>query len=121
MKIYRNKNTFYAVENGEYVHRKIMNASSGQIIDHINHNGLDNRPGNLRFVTNGQNRQRSLCRPQGKYPFHGITFQAGKWRARIWHKNIFYHLGCFNTPIEAAKSYDRAAKEKFGEYCKTNF
>jgi hypothetical protein len=38
-----------------FVHRIIMAAQPGQIIDHIDGNGLNNRRENLRFVTHGDN------------------------------------------------------------------
>lgn len=41
------------------MHRLIMGFPDGLFIDHINHNGLDNRKENLRIVTSGQN-QRNL-------------------------------------------------------------
>ncbi|MDD5135165.1 MAG: HNH endonuclease, partial [Phycisphaerae bacterium] len=34
-----------------YMHREIMNPPKGMLIDHINHDGLDNRRANLRFAT----------------------------------------------------------------------
>lgn len=37
------------------MHRLIMNAKKGDYIDHINHDGLDNRENNLRICTNRQN------------------------------------------------------------------
>lgn len=121
MRIHKNRNTFYASENGEYVHRAIMNAQPGQIVDHINHNGLDNRPENLRFVTRGQNRQRSQCKPQGESGYFGVSRQKRGWKAVIWHDNKHYYLGYFHSPEDAARAYDKAAMEKFGPYCKTNF
>ena len=121
MKIYKNKNTFYAAEGAEYIHRKVMKANPGQIVDHINHNGLDNRSENLRFVTVGQNRQRSTCKPQGKVGYYGVSFISNRYRAAIWHNNTCHYLGRYLTAIEAAKAYDVAAMKFFGEHCKTNF
>ena len=33
------------------MHRHIMNAKKGDVVDHINHNRLDNRKSNLRVVS----------------------------------------------------------------------
>ncbi len=38
-----------------YMHRIIMDPSSDMVIDHINHNGLDNQRHNLRICTHTEN------------------------------------------------------------------
>lgn len=54
-------NTYYVVThnhiNGSvmYLHRFLMDAPKGHVIDHINHNGLDNRRKNIRIVTQSKN------------------------------------------------------------------
>lgn len=39
------------------LHRWVMGAKNGQELDHVNHNKLDCRKANLRFVTRSQNNQ----------------------------------------------------------------
>jgi len=55
---------FYALRTGKdnkgrqrnvRMHREILGEPKGKIIDHINHNGLDNRRANIRVVTRQQN------------------------------------------------------------------
>lgn len=98
------------------MHRLIMGAKEGQVVDHIDGNSLNNRRGNLRFCTpaeNAQSRSRNARRP-GKAK--GAYFRRGSFYARIGPT----HLGVFATEIEAANAYDVAAKERFGEFAKLN-
>lgn len=37
------------------MHRDIMNPPAGLVIDHMDHNGLNNQRGNLRIVTHSEN------------------------------------------------------------------
>lgn len=45
----------------------------------------------------------------------------GKFTASIRRAGKSCHLGCFSTAKEAAKAYDRAARETFGKFAKLNF
>jgi hypothetical protein len=59
------RTTFYAQKvliNGGVIriirmHREIMQAPKGKTIDHINHNGFDNRKANLRVATVAENKR----------------------------------------------------------------
>ena len=100
-------------------HRHICD---GFVIDHINHNGLDNRKANLRLATFAQNARNSRMR-RNRSGYKGVCFanDRGKYRAVIWHDNTRIHLGYFNSPISAALEYDRAAKKYHGEFAVLNF
>ena len=96
-------------------------------IDHINRDGLDNRRCNLRLVTNSQNQQNSKKRrAYGGKPtssqFKGVCFHSGHktWGASFRKDNKSYHIGYFNTEIEAAKAYNKFAKENFGKFARLN-
>jgi hypothetical protein len=126
--------TFYAVAGIQVspqeiklvrMHRLIMNAPDGVLVDHRNSLSLDNRKANLRFATHSQN----ICnRPKKKLnnvssKFIGVSFNKhmGKWSAKICCQYKQIWLGYFNSQIDAARAYDVAAKKYHGEFACLNF
>jgi len=106
-----------------YLHRVIMNLDKSSLrVDHINGNGLDNRKANLRLATQAQNCQNCIGR-KGTSRYKGVSFDksTGKWVAQIQVNKRKQHLGSFVDEIDAARRYDKAAVECFGEFAKTNF
>lgn len=131
---YKAKNTYYAGRN-EYkkvvpnrkqiiipMHRDILGLKTGdgKYTDHINHCGLDNREYNIRICTNQQNCQnQKISNHTSKYK--GVSWHKQKWQAQICYSRKCIYLGLFNNEIEAAKIYDKKAKELFGEFANCNF
>jgi len=108
--------------NKLYMHRQILRISHGEITDHINQKSLDNRRCNLRVVTtaqNGMNRSNSRNHSSCYKGVHLETW-TGRWRAQIKAGNKNIRLGRFDSEIEAARAYDRAALEHFGEFASLN-
>lgn len=104
------------------MHRQIMNAQKGQIIDHRDGNGLNNCKTNLRFCTNSQNLQNSHSYNNGKLHYKGIhKTDYNTWKARIRLNGKLINIGTFKYEIEAAQAYDKKAKELFGEFAYPNF
>lgn len=91
------------------VHRAIMKAQKGQIIDHVNHNKMDNRRCNLRVVNHAQstwNRRRN-----------GFTVLGdGKYRAQIKVDGKVIHIGIYATEDEARSAYQEAHRKHRGEF-----
>ncbi len=105
------------------MHRQIMNAPAGLVVDHIDGNGLNNRKSNLRVCTQGQNSLNSRPRRNCSSRYKGVSFYK---RDKIWQAQIFYNfrtinIGRFDDEVEAALAYDRKAEELFGEFAYLNF
>ena len=106
-----------------YMHRQIMSCPQGLDIDHKNHDTLNNQRLNLRVCTRNQNCQNRDKRENCASIYKGVSRnnRTEKWNARIILNGKKKHLGYFDNEIEAAKAYDEAAKELFGEYARLNF
>ena len=106
-----------------YIHRVIMEVIDSKIhVDHRNQNTLDNRRENLRLTDkfgNARNRAPNKRRKHTRYK--GVTLRGKRWEAKIKIKGEVVNLGRFETDIEAALAYDRAARELFGEFAYLNF
>jgi len=100
------------------MHRLILQAQTGQEVDHINGDKLDNRKSNLRFVTRTQNLQNRAWRLKGVSRKSEKTRGPRRWVARINVDGKTKFLGDFYTPEEAEQAYLNAAKEHFGEYAR---
>ena len=105
-----------------FLHRTILNPSKEKVIDHIDHNGLNNRRENLRICTVTQN-VANKRKGKGSSNFKGVSWHKRDqmWIATIHQKRKQLHLGYFNDELEAAKAYDKAAKDLWGEFAKLNF
>lgn len=97
------------------VHRLILGAKPGELVDHINGDTLDNRKVNLRVTSHAVNMQNTRKRANASSSHKGVDFQKkyGLWRARLYIEGKQHNLGAFLTEIEAAKAYN-AALEKYG-------
>jgi hypothetical protein len=101
------------------VHNVVLDAL---YVDHINGDGLDNRRSNLRYASPTQNSQNRRPSSRNKSGFKGISPKCGRWQAQLQlpgGRNV--HIGTFDTPEEAARAYDTAARKHFGEFAWLNF
>jgi len=124
------RNLFYAMTKGYIdgkhknikMHQLIMGAKHGQIVDHINHDGLDNRRANLRFCTHAENCRNSYAR-KGYSKYKGVSFYKNtqKWSASIMLEGKSKYIGSFFLEEDAARAYDEVAKKYFGEFARLNF
>lgn len=119
--IYRRDGYAVAVYKRQTIllHRYVMRAEKGQIVDHINGDRLDCRKANLR-ITDYHGNSRN-AKPHGESQYRGVARDRKKWKARIYANGRREHLGVFDSEEEAARAYDKRAMELFGEYARLNF
>jgi HNH endonuclease len=104
------------------LHREVLGASPGQMVDHINHNGLDNRRSNIRFCTPSGNMANRRLHTNNTSGLKGVSYSRSsrKWTAMIAVNGHQRCLGLFESVEEAARVYDAAAIQAFGQFALTN-
>lgn len=117
--------TFYAVTymgNRKIVRMHWLIMGRGEsMVDHINGDGLDNRKKNLRLCNWLNNCHNKKVFKNNTTGFKGITKRwNGKYQAQIVINYKKITIGTYLTPEDAARAYDAAAIEHYGEYAKTN-
>jgi hypothetical protein len=101
------------------MHRQLLGAAPGTMVDHRNHNGLDNRRANLRLCTRAENARNRIKR-LGRSRFKGVVWNVNAWQASITRDGKVFNLGRFAHEDEAAAAYDLAARELHGEFALAN-
>jgi len=105
-----------------YMHRVIMQTPDGMQTDHINGNGLDNRRENMRSCNCAQNQYNQQKQKRATSSrFKGVSWDGRKYRAYIKVAGECISLGRFASEVQAALTYDEAARRYFGEFAYTNF
>lgn len=127
----RGRNTWYAYtvirRDGKRLaprmHQVIMNSQRGEIVDHRDRDGLNNRRSNLRKCTTAQNICNGCNRKNNTSGFHGVSWDKSRqrWSAAIKYSRRMTHLGRHATAEAAARAYDAAARQYHGEFARLNF
>lgn len=128
-KVLKTESGHYAVRStGErgrrtiYMHRFILDAHVDSQIDHRDGDGLNNQRSNLRIGTKALNMRNRGPQKNNTSGFKGVWMHhGGKWVAEIRVDGKKYLLGHYENPVDAARAYDAAATEHFGEFAWLNF
>lgn len=101
------------------MHRLIMGAPAGVVVDHINGNCLDNRRSNLRLCRQKMNIGARRNNKNNTSGYRGVNLHSGGYgyAARVGGK----YIGHFKDIVEAARARDEAAIEIYGEFAVLNF
>lgn len=109
-------NTYNNVSLG--IHRLIMDCPKEMVVDHINHNRIDNRKVNLRICTVQQNNFNLLTKSTNTSGHTGVSWSKSvqKWHCYIGVNGERINLGCFDDINEAIKVRKEAGIKYFGEF-----
>ncbi|MBU3186553.1 HNH endonuclease [Clostridium estertheticum] len=100
-----------------FMHRRVMNAKKGELVDHIDHNKADNRKENLRIVTNSQNGMNTIISSNNTSGTKGVRWHKKRehWIARIEVDNKEHQKEFINK--KDAIAYRKLLEIKYhGEY-----
>lgn len=97
-----------------FLHRFITDAPKGMVVDHINHDTLDNRDENLRIISHCENLQnRKGAQSDSRTGIRGVGWLKSKnrWRARIKINGKSIFIGSFSDIGEAEAAVKEARKK----------
>lgn len=89
-RIATSRKTKYAITHANIskMHRLILNTTKKEVVDHINHNGLDNRKSNLRNVNISTNNRNATIRKDNSSGIQGVHLTRGVlWTAKWYDEN----------------------------------
>lgn len=93
------------------------------LVDHKDGNGLNNQRQNLRPATQAENLRNARKRTtRASSQYKGVSWMARRqvWVAMIWDIGKNRYLGSFQDEADAARAYNLAARDAFGEFAYLN-
>ena len=126
----QNKNNPYCQNRSSgktvYLHRFIVGAKYGQVVDHINKNSLDCRKSNLRICTPAENSaNRRKANGPTKYgktsKYYGVSFcrTRQKYVSAFRYRSVRYSR-YFSNEVDAALQFNEWANKHHGDYANLN-
>lgn len=116
--------TIMQMHRGLAVRMGILEPGSKLEVDHVNHDGLDNRRLNLRVVNvSGQRTNTEKYRGAYSSIYKGVCWDcsAGKWKVYCNIDGKQVTICRCDDELEAAMVYDDFARISYGENACTNF
>lgn len=102
------------------LHRVIMGLERGdrRVVDHLNHNTLDNTTKNLEIKTHQENLMNTIVYKNNSSGTTGVYWNKKdkRWRAFIRYNNKLIHLGNFKEKDDAIKARKTAEVKYFSEH-----
>jgi cytochrome c biogenesis protein ResB len=98
------------------MHRQIAKAMENQMVDHSNHDTVDNRRANLRICDDSQNNWNTRVSKNNKLSVKGVCIYRGSYRATLVCRGKRVLDRQFKTLEEAKQARDTAAHIHHGEF-----
>lgn len=116
------KNADWIGASSTLLHRFILKAKKGKIIDHIDGNGLNNCRSNLRLCTHKENSRNTSSRKGSTSKYLGVSLNRrnNKWLCQIQVDGKNKFLGYFIEEWIAAHQYNVFSKHFFGDFARLN-
>lgn len=105
-----------------WMHREIIDAQKGKVVNHIDFNGLNNQKKNLQLCTCRENNRwrRKMRGCTSRYKGVSWSTKDNVWVSIIHVDDTVYYLGGFKKEEDAAIAYNRAAIRYFGDFAFLN-
>jgi AP2 domain/HNH endonuclease len=106
------------------LHRFILGVTDPKIhVDHVDGDGLNCTDENIRLATPEQNKHNQGKQKNNTSGYKGVSWhkQDKKWVCYLYSKGKHLFLGLYDDPEEAARAYDKKAKELQGAFARLNF
>ena len=117
--LYARRTIYTPTKLNLYLHNFIIPPLEGMTNDHRDRNGLNCQKENLRSATLSQQSMNRI--KPGSLIYRGVALKKNGWTARIRINGSSFSKCGFKTIEDAARAYDKLAKQHHGEFAILNF